>query len=167
MAVKFKTVKDEFPSMERALKNLSGRKVNVGHLDGGEQAWLAAIHEYGLKIEITPKMRVWLHANGLHVKNSTTHIVIPERSFLRSGFDMYHEEVVKKAEAALSNCIKKGDIDSYLEMVGQLLRDRIVDYANDLKDPPKHPFTLQRNPGKINPLIVTGDMIQAITWEVE
>lgn len=167
MGVKIKTTKDDFQQMERTAKLLSNRKVNVGHLDGGEQAWLAGIHEYGCKITITPKMRTWLHAHGLHVKDSTTVITIPERSFLRAGFDQHHEAVIKLTEKALGECLKNGDVDSYLEAVGQLLRDKIVDYANDLKDPPKHPFSLQMNPGKTNPLVITGDMIEAMTFEVE
>lgn len=153
--------------MEKTLGKLSGKKVNVGHLDGGEQAWLAAIHEYGMRIEITPAMRAWLHRNGLHVKKSTTHIVIPERSFLRSGFDMYHEDVIKLNQAAFKKCLKDGDVDTYLESVGQMLRDKIVDYGVGLKDPPKHPFSLERNPGKTNPLVITGDMLEALTYEVE
>jgi hypothetical protein len=162
-----KTTKDNFPMMEQSLKALNGRKVNVGHLGGGEQAWLAGIHEYGLDIEITPKMRVWLHANGLHVKDSTTHIHIPERSFLRSGFDENHEKVIEKCRNALKESLDSGNAEIYLEAVGLLLRDAIVDYANELKDPPKHPFSLEMNPGKTNPLIISGDMIEALTYEVE
>lgn len=153
--------------MERSIKTLANKKINVGHLDGGEQAWLAAIHEYGCIIKITPKMRVWLHAHGLHVKDSTTQIVIPERSFLRAGFDEHHEEVIAKAEKALAHTLISGDASDFLNTIGQLLRDRIVDYGQKLKDPPKHPFSLEMNPGKTNPLIITGDMIEAITWEVE
>lgn len=167
MAVQFKTIKNDFPSMEQALKSLNGKKINVGHLGGGEQAWLAAIHEYGCRIEVTDKMRAWLHANGLHLKPSTKEIVIPERSFLRGGFDANHKKVVDMCQNAFENCLANGNVEPYLEAVGQLLMDRIKDYAIDLKQPPKHPFTLQRNPSKTNPLINTGDMIGAITYEVE
>lgn len=153
--------------MEKTLKLLSKRKVNVGHLDGGEQAWLAAIHEYGCIITVTPKMRVWLHAHGLHLKDSTTTIVIPERSFLRAGFDQHHNEVIRKSEKGLANCLESGNVDDFLETVGLLLRDKIADYANNLKSPPKHPFSLEMNPGKTNPLVITGDMIDALTYEVE
>ena len=112
-------------------------------------------------------MRVWLHAHGLHLKDTTTTIVIPERSFLRSGFDTHHEKVIKLNEDALGECLVSGDVDTFLESVGQMLRDKIVDYANDLKIPPKHPFSLEMNPGKTNPLVITGDMIEALTYEVE
>lgn len=167
MAFKYKVIKNEFPKMERTLQKLDGRNVNVGHLDGGEQAWSAAIHEYGCKIEITPKMRVWLHANGLHVKKSTTHIIIPERSFLRSGFDECHKKVIEMNQAAFKKCLENGDVETYLNSVGQMLRDKIVDYGVDLSTPPKHPFSLEQNPGKSNPLVITGDMLAALTYEVD
>lgn len=166
MDIKIKTVKDDFPLMEKASGSLHGKKVNVGHLDGGEQAWLAGIHEYGCKIKVTPKMRAWLHRNGLHLKKSTTEIIIPERSFLRAGFDEHHEDVIKNTEAALSKILISGRVDEYLEVVGQLLRDKIVDYGIELSKPAKHPFTLQRNPSKTNPLVQSGEMLEALTFEV-
>lgn len=167
MNIKHKVTKNEFPKLEASLTQLNGKKVNVGHLDGGEQAWLAGIHEYGCRIKVTPKMRAWLHHQGLHLKDSTTEIVIPERSFLRGGFDKYHEDVIELNQKALKKCLDTGDVNSYLESVGQMLRDKIVDYGVDLKDPPKHPFSLERNPGKTNPLVITGDMLEALTYEVE
>lgn len=154
--------------MEQSLKMLSKREVNVGHLDGGEQAWLAGIHEYGCIITVTPAMRAWLHAHGLHLKPSTTTITIPERSFLRAGFDECHEEVIDLCEKAIGSVLIKGDVDQFLEFVGEQLRDKIQDYATDeVNTPPKHPFSLEMNPGKTNPLVISGDMIAAITYEVK
>lgn len=45
---------------------------------------LAAIHEYGATIDVTPKMRNYLHSIGIHLKPTTYSIVIPARSFLRA-----------------------------------------------------------------------------------
>lgn len=167
MGINYKVVKDDLPKMEKSLNFLSNKKVNVGYLEASEQAWLAGIHEYGCTIIVTPAMRAWLHAHGLHLKPTTTTIVIPERSFLRTGFDTYHEDVVKQAEKALSKSLIDGDIEKVLDAIGLLLRDKIVDYAIDLKTPPKHPFSLQMNPGKTNPLIISGDMVDAISYEVK
>ncbi len=41
------------------MDSLRGKKVIVGHLGGGEQAWLVAIHKYRLKIKVTLKIRAW------------------------------------------------------------------------------------------------------------
>ena len=47
----------------------------------------AAVNEYGANIKITPKMRKLLPLIGIFVKSETTHIVIPERSYIRATFD--------------------------------------------------------------------------------
>lgn len=80
MAVKWETKYDGLSEMGKSLKGLKGKSVEVGALQGGH-AWLAGIHEYGCRIRVTPKMRAFLHHQGLHLKDSTTEIVIPERSF--------------------------------------------------------------------------------------
>lgn len=167
MGVKFKTTKDEFPSMKKAVEALNGKKVSVGVLKG-ESQWLASIHEYGCKIPVTPKMRAFLHSQGIHLKKSTKVITIPERSFLRAGFDEHHEDVLDSAERALPQVLDgKMSADQYLDNVGLMLSSKIKEYAIDMKDPPKSGATLQMNPGFTNPLIQTGDMVGGITWEVE
>lgn len=51
---------------------------------GLTNAELGAVHEFGFKkINVTEKMRNYLHSQGLHLKKDTTTIEIPERSFLR------------------------------------------------------------------------------------
>ena len=165
MRIRTRTTVNKFPDMQRQLHIIDGKKINVGVK--GEQAWLASIHEYGCRITITPKMRAWLHKNGLHVKDSTTEIVIPERSFLRKGFDEKHMRAIEKAERVLPLVIS-GDMDSdqLYEIVGTLLRDGIKDYAVSLNSPPNHPFTVDRKRSS-NPLVDSGDMINSIEFEVE
>lgn len=147
------------------IKDLNGKKIKVGVT--GEQAWLAGIHEYGCRITITPKMRNWLRANGLPVRASTSHITIPERSFLRGGFDNCHEEVAKKI-AMVVPLVIEGQMskDQCYDLVGTLFRDRVKDYAVDLRDPPNHPFTIERK-NSSNPLVASSDMINSIDYEVE
>lgn len=166
MSVKFKTVKNDFPKMETAIKNVDGMNINVGVF--GEHAWLAGIHEYGCKIKVTDKMRAYLHSQGLHLKASTKVITIPERSFLRSGFDEHHIDVINKAEKVLGDVIG-GTMskEQFAKMIGLLLASKIKAYAVNLKSPTKHPFTIAQNPSKTNPLIVSGDMIGGIDYRVE
>lgn len=166
MGVNFKTVKNDFPKMEASLKGLNGKKVNVG-VFGGEHAWLAGIHEYGCNITVTDKMRAYLHRQGLHLKPTTTTIHIPERSFLRSGHDAHIDEILDKIDKVIPT-LADGEMDSdeLCEIVGQLLSSKIKDFAKELSEPEKHPFTLQQNGNKTNPLYDTGDMIGSIDYEV-
>lgn len=166
MGAKIKTVKDDLPKMSKAVKGLNGVKINVGVLEG-ENAWLAAIHEYGCKIPVTPKMRAYLHRQGLHLKKTTTVITIPERSFLRSGFDAHNKEVLKKVEATMPDVlIGTMTVEKYCEIIGLLLASKIKEYARDLRSPANHPFTIAQK-GSSNPLVDTGSMIGGITYEVE
>lgn len=165
MGVKWTTKRNRFPEMGRAAAELDGRHVNVGVF--GEQAWLAGIHEYGCKIKVTDKMRAYLHSQGLHLKASTEYITIPERAFLRNGYDANKAEVIENAEGALP-AVLDGSLgtDKLLEMIGQTLSSDIKDYARELDSPPLHPFTAKQK-GSSNPLVDTGGMIGAITYEVE
>lgn len=61
-----------------------GEKAAEKHPDSGlTNAELGAIHEFGATINVTEKMRGYLHKIGIHLKKDTTSIVIPTRSFLR------------------------------------------------------------------------------------
>ena len=166
MGVTQKTVKNQIPEMIKNCEALNKRKIMVGVLEGAAQ-WLAAIHEYGCDITVTPKMRAFLHYQGLHLSPNTTEIHIPERSFLRSGHDKYVDEVLKKTELALPQVVSgKMSADTFCDMVGQILASKIKAFAIDLKSPPNHPYTVEQK-GSSNPLIDTGQMIEGITWKVE
>lgn len=165
MAVKWATKKNMFPQMERAAAELNGRKVNAGVF--GEQAWLAGIHEYGCRIKVTDKMRAYLHRQGLHLKASTEHITIPERAFLRNGYDQGKKEVVDMAESIMCD-VMSGHMpaEMFLGRVGEWMAGHIKDYATALDSPPNHPFTADQK-GSSNPLVDTGGMIGSITYEVQ
>lgn len=79
MGAKWQTKINKIPYVSATTKAIQGRKVQVGA--ASSDAWLAGIHEYGCTIPVTEKMRAYLHGQGLHLKESTTHIRIPERSF--------------------------------------------------------------------------------------
>lgn len=167
MAVRWKTKVNKFPEMQASVKTLDGMDINVGYIEGGELAWLASIHEYGCIIPVTPKMRVWLHANGLHLKKSTTQIVIPERSFLRAGFDEHNEEVLRQVDALIGDVVEGAmSAQEFGKVIGLLLKSKIQEFAIDLKSPALHPFTVSRG-GGTNPLVGTGAMIGAIDYEVK
>lgn len=109
-------------------------------------------------------MRAFLHMVGLHLKDSTTHIRIPERSFLRTGYDENRDAVIKKASMLMADVVS-GEMGegTMLIAVGTELSSKIKDYARDLDSPANHPFTADQK-GSSNPLVDTGDMIAGITW---
>ena len=154
--------------MKEAADSINKKSVVVGVLSG-EHQWLAGIHEYGCHIPVTKKMRAYLHSIGVHLKKSTTEIVIPERSFLRAGYDQNKDAVLEKAERVLPDVLN-GTMteEQFFEMVGTQLRDAIKEYAVDLSTPPKQDFPT-RPAGFDNPLIgsSSADMVNGIEFEVE
>lgn len=163
MKVIHKVKNNKIPKMIDTLQELNGKSVEIGALQGGN-AWLAGIHEYGLEIKVTPKMRAFLHSQGLHLQKSTDVIRIPERSFLRSGHDENADRILKQTERAISLVIDgKMSVDDLLDLYGQQFATAIKKYMRDLSSPPNHPFTVEQK-GSSNPLIDTGGMLESITW---
>lgn len=164
----YKTTVNNLPKLIQKSQVLSNKKIEVGVFDG-DHAWLAGIHEYGCKITVTPKMRVWLHSHGIHLNKSTTHIVIPERSFLRAGFDDCHEKVCDDwSKAVLPKYFEPyGRYDTSLKQYGKQLASQIKKYARNLKEPPKSSATKVLGIKNSNPLINTGEMINSITYKIE
>lgn len=162
MGVKVKTTKNEIPKMIQTVELLNGKSVDVGC--DWANAWLAGIHEYGCHIPVTPKMRAFLHHQGLHLKASTTEIVIPERSFLRNGHDENVDRVLTQTEKAIGQVIAgKMTVDDLLDLCGEQMATAIKQYARDLSSPANHPYTIDQK-GSSNPLVDTGQMIESITW---
>ena len=162
MGVKWKTTKDDFPKVKSQIDGINGKSVQVGA--NWANAWLAAIHEYGCTIKVTPKMRAYLHSQGLHLKADTTTIKIPERSFLRSGHDKYVDKVLDITEQAIGQVISgKMTEQQFIDLVGEQMATHIKTYMRDLSSPANHPFTVEQK-GSSNPLVNTGQLIESITW---
>ena len=162
MGVKWTTKVNHLPNVSKSMETLHGKSVDVGV--NWANAWLAGIHEYGCRIKVTPKMRAYLHRQGLHLKESTTEIVIPERSFLRNGHDENVDRVIRQTERAIGQVIAgKMTVDDLLDLYGQQMATAIKKYARDLNDPANHPYTEEQK-GSSNPLVDTGQMIESITW---
>ena len=161
MAVKHKTIINKFPEMTKQLDLLNGEGVEVGVFNG-EHKWLAPIHEYGMAIKVTPKMRRYLWGKGLKVGKV---VRIPERSFLRTGYDKNIDDVAKKAGLLLADVAGgKTTARGCYQAVGIALSSKIKDYAVNLNSPPNHPFTVEQK-GSSNPLVgKAGDMIDGISW---
>lgn len=159
-----KTLKKAFSSLE----TLNGKKVNIGIPEGSKQAQIAAVHEWGLTITVTDKMRKWFIAQGHPLKKSTTQIVIPERSFFRNGMRDKGVGAAKKYTKLIAEVIK-GTIsaEQFLNGLGLEISTVIKEYARELSNPANSEFTIERKKGSANPLVDSGEMIGAINYKVE
>ena len=166
MRVKVETKVDELSKMTKIIDKIKSHKVVVGAL-AGDNAWLAGIHEYGCNIIVTPKMRAYLHKVGLHLKDSTTVIKIPERSFLRNGHDENADRVIEQTERAIGQVlIGAMEVDDLIELYGQQMSTAIKTYMRNLSRPANHSFTVNQK-GSSNPLIDTGGLVESITYKKE
>lgn len=165
MAVKWQTTINKLPEIETSLRGMKSKTVKVGALQGSH-AWLAGIHEYGMDIEVTPKMRAYLHRQGLHLKDDTKVIKIPERAFLRKGHDDNADRILTQTERMIVLVLAgKKTVDDMLNECGRQLATAIKEYMGQTKE--NHPFTIEQK-GTSTPLTgKSGALVESITWEIE
>lgn len=154
---------------------------NAGSVEGSDltMADLGAIHEFGATIEVTDKMRSFLHYNGIHLKKDTTHIVIPARSFLR---DSLLTPEGKKAlrvwdideKEAFIEYLNKDTVsaDVLATRIGAKAVERVIEGFNTGgfgQWAPITEYTREHRQGSASnpPLDSTGDLKNSITFEVK
>jgi len=157
--------------LKEALKDIveiNKKELSVGIFpESGELEMIARVHEFGCRIKVTPKMRGYLHSRGLHLKNTTDYIVIPERSFIRAGFQENKKRFIKHSREMLYKALEQQvNTELVFNRLGNELAGDLQDYAVELKEPPNHPFTIAQKKSS-NPLVDTGRMIGEITYKVE
>lgn len=162
--------------------------VKVGILaDNGNQpieedldlAGLGAIQEFGCTINVTDKMRAYLHFKGLHLKQDTTQIHIPARSFLvaplmRTGElkkeiqkNFYEGESLETVQLL----VNMGDEEllkmlAYAVGIGAIAQiNRAFETSGFGEWQANNPFTIKQK-GSSKPLINTGNLASHITYEV-
>lgn len=153
--------------IKRELRKIGRSEIKVGVMEGGEVGMIAAVHEFGTTIQVTDKMRGWFAANGYPLKKDTTEIIIPERSFIRAGFDANINRTANKIEQFLPLVIQNNiSADEFLNAIGLDLASHIRDFTNELSSPPNSKMTKDRK-GSSNPLIDSGRLRDAIKHKVE
>lgn len=166
MAVKTKDT-NRIPELMEELTGIKNRTIEAGILESGKQAMIAHVHEYGIDIAVTPRMRAFLHHIDIHLKKTTTHIRIPERSYLRSGWDNNKDKIIKKIELLTNDVLDFGiDAETFLEMIGLEVEGKLKEQIVEISSPPLHPVTKERK-GSSNPLIDTGSLLSSIDYEVK
>lgn len=163
--------KDEFnniPDIREVIDYLLKHRVVVGVFgeDDSHILMVARVHEYGVDIEVTEAMRNYLHASGLHLREGTEEISIPERAFIRSGFDSSKEDFFNTAKHLIQQALfLEIPPETALRVIGEDIRNRLQEHMTDLSSPPNHPFTI-KNKGSSNPLIDEGRLRSAITHKI-
>ena len=151
------------------LKKLGANSIEVGVFgsDDADMVMIAAVHEYGTEINVTPRMRGWFAANGYPLKKTTTKIVIPERSFLRSGYDENINDITRKVEQLLPNVLEsKVNAQAFTNAIGLEFAGMIKKKMRDLRSPTNSGMTIERKKSS-NPLIDTGRLVGSIRHEVK
>lgn len=156
------------PEFLKMLEELSTSKVEIGILgdSSSEILMIASVNEFGCSIKVTDKMRGYLGSQGIHLKASTTSINIPERSFVRAGFDDNKSKIEKSAEALLEKVVQlKLPPKALFETIGELAVGMIQDYLTSVSAPPNSSATVKMK-GSSNPLIDSGRLRNSIDYKV-
>ena len=92
---------------------------------------------------------------------------IPERSFIRAGYDTEKKNIINDAEK-LTRKVVAMEIkpSTAANLLGDATKGRIQEFAIDLRDPPNAQSTIDAK-GSSNPLVDTGQMIGAIDYKVK
>lgn len=161
---------NKIPQALKNIREINQRKVGVGYITGGDYdngkitaKGLARVHEFGVDIKVTPKMRAFfIYKFGIGLKASTTHIRIPERSFLRNGADEATNDVLHKCKQLIGRVILGNvTVREFYEELGNTMAEEIKRYAIELDSPSNAPLTVE-NKGFDDPLVETGNMINSI-----
>lgn len=141
----------------------------AANADGKSVLEYAPVQEFGGHIPVTDRMRGFLAANyGIRLKKTTTVIVIPPRSFLRTTFKEHKDEWID----ILARALKAGKEPGVaLEYVGIRMQDDIVQQIASNMPPPNSPATdfikQQVAPANIGrTLMQTGTLVHSIDYEV-
>lgn len=91
---------------------------------------------------------------------------IPERSFIRDGFDKIKSQIIELIESGLPKVITgKLDPNKFYDLVGEGCVSLILKYFDTATFKANAPSTIKQK-GSSRPLVDTGHMRQAITYKV-
>lgn len=92
--------KNRIPGLLKQLQSLGDRQVRIGIVaPSGDKLYMVGwVHEFGIDIQVTDKMRAWFLAQGMPLKKETTKITIPERSYFRTGYDKNKAKIEQRAK---------------------------------------------------------------------
>lgn len=179
--MKYVTIKDDSSGYDRLtgeLAKLKGAELIVGVISDKKHnadseitlKELAAVHEYGVTIKVTPEMRGFFAAMGYPLSPSTTSIDIPERSFIRRTADEKREQISKDGRRLLTRLVQgRISAQQLMDKLGNLLVSTVQKTIDDIDSPELSQMTLDLrsgDSGNASPLQDTGRLWQSIDYEV-
>jgi hypothetical protein len=159
---------DNTKRLLKVLGEIRKRRIEVGIFGEKDSfmAMIAKVNEFGVSIEVTDAMRRWFSAQGYPLSKDTTEIKIPERAFVRDGFDSNVNKMQKYAIQQLQLVVEfKITTDQFYDKVGQYFTSRLKEYLTDLSDPANSQMTKDKKDSS-NPLIDTTRLRNSITYKV-
>ena len=94
-------------------------------------------------------------------------VTIPERSFIRSGYDENVDDIYNLIERLMPKLLSDGmQTKEFTNMVGQQFAGKIQKKIRSIKSPPNARLTVAAK-GNNNPLQDTGHLIQSIDYKVK
>lgn len=168
------------PDLLKRIERLSNKAMQIGifqdgdggkvHDEDGESdatiLQIANVHEFGLKITVTDKMRNYLHYIGIHLKPDTKDINIPERSFIRKAFDEQQSNMGAVIDKLFTKYIDgQIDYDVCMDSIGEYLVGLVKLTIKNMDSPPNAQITIDRK-GSSGVLVDTGKLIDSITYKV-
>ena len=138
--------------LKKRLKEMSSKKIAVGFPKGRLNN---PHYEDGASII---DVAIW---NEFGTNN------IPRRDFMGIATEKWQQFIAAKVEE-FKEQISDGtlDIDMFLKMIGEAGKEFISDAIVKLRTPPNAPSTIRHKKGRSNPLVDSGDMSKAATYEI-
>lgn len=132
----------------------------------------AAVNEFGANITVTPRMRAWMHFQGIHLRKDTSTIVIPPRPFLRTTAKEKANSWVNALAFAVKGKADKPEAwYDGMGLVGEAMKADIKASIEKGSWAPNSSMTIAMKTAKgktdpAHPLVDTGDMLLSVISEV-
>lgn len=163
-----------YTAIIKGLEKLGGQYVEAGvfanagtEKDGRTKVADVAIwNEYGVDIQVTPKMRGYLHVLGIHLSPNKTTIRIPARPFMKQAADNNANAWEQLIEELAGRVIDGMNPQQALELLGNQVKGDIKEIFTKGDFAPNSPATIARKKSS-RPLIDTGRLRNSVDFRIK
>lgn len=122
------------PTITRRIEALHKTKVRVGvKAPSGDKLYMIGwVHEFGIDIPVTDKMRGWFLAQDMPLKKDTKKIHIPERSYMRTAFDENKGAIERLAARLFVDMVAQKITPRQVQVkLGKFIQGKVQDKISD------------------------------------